>query len=71
MKARKVPTESINSNALSCGIDELIIRTGLGRTNAMKLADDAGAKFKYGRRTLYNLKKIDAYIDKLSESEAV
>lgn len=69
MKARKKPEISIKSNAFSCGIDELIIRTGLGRTNAMKLADDAGAKFKYGRRTLYNLKKIEAYIDKLSEHE--
>ncbi len=60
-----------NSQPISCGIDELMIKTGLGRNSALKLAAKAGAKFKFGRRTLYNLKKIDAYIDKLSESEAI
>jgi hypothetical protein len=72
MLPRKAIEQDItNKAAISCGIDELIIRTGLGMNSAKKLAEKAGAKFKFGRRTLYNLKKIDAYIDKLSESEAV
>ena len=71
MNARANLLTSSNTQAISCGIDELMLKTGLGRNKALKLADEAGAKFKYGRRTLYNLKKIDAYIDKLSESEAV
>lgn len=71
MNARNTNTESNSTNAICCGIDELTARIGLGTTKADELAGKAGARFKYGRRTLYNLKKIEAYIDKLSESEAV
>lgn len=39
----------------------------LGRDKAEQIAEDAGAKIKVGRRTLYDREKIDAYIDSLGE----
>ena len=35
----------------------------IGRNSAEKVAAAAGAKIKIGARTVYDLRKIDAYLD--------
>lgn len=45
------------------GIRELMEYTGLGRNSAMRLGAETGARVKIGARVLYDLRKIDAYID--------
>lgn len=47
--------------------DELRGYTSLGRNSAMKLGEDAGAKIKIGKRTLWDKEKISRYISALTE----
>ena len=54
---------------ISCDINTLADMTGLGKSMALKLGKDAKARFKYGRRTLYNVEKVKNYIDQLTEQE--
>ena len=49
--------------------EELRAYTGLGRNNAMLFAEEIGAKVKVGRRVLWDRKKIDQYLDELTELE--
>jgi hypothetical protein len=44
------------------GIEGLMKYTGLGRNTALKIGTDSGAKAKIGKRAIYDLRKIDAYI---------
>ncbi len=39
----------------------------VGRNMAIKIGTDAGAKIKVGRRVLWNVGKIQEYIDSMSE----
>ncbi len=48
-------------------IDELCHYASLGRNSAATLGKDAEAVVRVGRRVLYDKKKIDAYIEILSE----
>lgn len=48
--------------------EELRAYTGLGRNNAMKFSEEIGAKVKVGRRVLWDRKKIDQYLDELTEA---
>lgn len=48
--------------------EELRAYTGLGRNSAMKLGEEIGAKVKVGKRTLWDRKKIDQYLDELTEA---
>ena len=49
---------------LAVDITDLQKMTGLGRNNAMKLAQDADAVINLGlRRTLYNVDKVKIYLD--------
>ena len=43
-------------------IEGLMKYTGLGRNTALKIGIDSGAKAKIGKRAIYDLRKIDAYI---------
>ena len=47
--------------------EELRAYTGLGRNNAMKFGEEVGAKVKVGKRVLWDRKKIDRYLDELTE----
>lgn len=38
-----------------------------GRATAVKIGEDAGARIKIGRRVLYNVSKIQKYLDSISE----
>lgn len=46
-------------------VDELMIITGLGKNRARELGILAGSRIKFGRRTMYDLKKIEQYMDTL------
>ncbi|MBQ9258173.1 MAG: hypothetical protein IJ181_13815 [Acidaminococcaceae bacterium] len=45
-------------------IRELMEYTGLGRNKAYELAELACCKIKLNRRALYDLQKVDAYLEK-------
>lgn len=49
--------------------EELRAYTGLGRNSAMKLGEEIGAKVKVGKRVLWDRRKIDQYLDELTEIE--
>ena len=44
-------------------------RLNSGRQTAETVAAAAGAKIKVGRRTLYHVGKIEAYLDKLANEQ--
>lgn len=46
---------------------ELQSYIGLGRNNAMKFGEEAGAKVKLGKRVLWDKRKIDRYVDTLTK----
>lgn len=48
--------------------EELRAYTGLGRNNEMKFGEEIGAKVKVGKRVLWDRKKIDQYLDELTEA---
>ena len=45
------------------GIQDLADYLGMGRTNANKVGIEAQAKCKIGSRALYDLERVDAFID--------
>lgn len=48
-------------------VSELQGYVGLGFKSARKIAEEAGAIVKVGRLTKVNLKKVEVYLDKISE----
>ena len=38
-----------------------------GRKTAVEIGDNAGAKIKIGRRVLWNVSKVQQYLDNISE----
>ncbi len=40
---------------------------GAGRKVAIRVGTEAGARIQVGRRVLWNLRKIEAYLDSISE----
>lgn len=41
---------------------------GCGRNTAIKIGIAAGAKVKFGRRTVWNVSKVQRYIDSITET---
>ena len=64
-KERKAGTGAV----ITIGLPELMARLNSGRQTAEKVADAAGAKIKIGRRTLYHVGKIEAYLEQLAEQQ--
>lgn len=46
------------------GLKEIL---GCGRVSAVKIGTDAKAKISVGRRVLWNVKKVQEYLDSISE----
>lgn len=65
MKDRTVLTNVGESRLMD--VETLRGYVNLGRNNAMKLGENAGARVKIGKRVLYDRRKIDAYLDSLME----
>lgn len=55
--------------AMTIGLPELMARLNSGRRTAETVAAAAGAKIKVGRRTLYHVGKIEAYLDRLADEQ--
>lgn len=51
--------------------DELQALCGCGRQTAVKIGTSAGAKIVIGKRVLWNVRKIQAYLDYVSGSGGV
>ena len=51
--------------------DELQAMLGCGRPKTVEIGRAAGARIQCGRRVLWNVKKIQKYLDSLSEQRAM
>lgn len=51
----------------AAGIEYGCQRHGIGRCTMRKLAEDANAVVKIGKRWLFNVQKVDQYINDLSK----
>lgn len=65
MRARTVEQDLSRSRLL--GIKELQSYTGVGRTRATQIGRESNAIVHIGKRVLFDRKKIDQYIDSLTE----
>lgn len=59
--------ETTNKGAID--ITELMEYLSVGRQSADKVGKEAGAIIRIGRRKLFNVKKIQAYLDSKCEEE--
>ena len=59
---------STNNNMQKLAVDTEGLKEILdcGRMAAEEIGNKAGARFKVGRRTLWNIKKIQKFIDEIS-----
>ena len=48
-------------------IEQACMRYGLGKNTMRKVAEDAGAVIRIGRSYLINFRKVDEYLDEISE----
>ena len=55
-------------NKIAVDINELQIMLSVGRNTAIDIGEKAGAVIRIGRRKLYNVKKIESYMDQITES---
>lgn len=60
-RTKKDNIEEVSSVRFT-SIEGLMKYTGLGRNTALKLGMDSAAKVKIGKRSIYDLRKIDAYL---------
>lgn len=65
MRKRKSQNTGITARLMS--IEELRDYTNLGRNAAMNLGTMAGASVRVGKRILFDKRKIDECIDKMTE----
>lgn len=63
----KMREKNLNStDAKTGGIDEACARYGLGKASMRRVAEDAGAVIRIGKRYLINFTRVDRYMDALS-----
>lgn len=62
-KTNSVETE----NKITVDIYGLQAMLSIGRNTAAEIGEKAGAVIRVGRRKLYNVRKIEEYMNKLSE----
>lgn len=67
MNATKKFTEPNKFPRITVSTDVLQQMLGCGRASAVNIGDQAGARMQIGRRVLWNVEKVKAYIDDLSE----
>jgi hypothetical protein len=53
---------TIPDNAIAVNIQQLCLMLGCGKETARKIADAAGAKRKFGKRSLYEVELIRKYM---------
>lgn len=63
----KMREKNLNlTDAKTGGIDEACARYGLGKASMRRVAEDAGAVIRIGKRYLINFTRVDRYMDALS-----
>ena len=65
MSTKKLETRGAKDFSRLIGKEDLCSYLGLGRVGSERFARDAGAERRIGRRCLYDVKVLDAAIDKL------
>ena len=60
-------TESKIDMPITVGINELAAMLDCGHATARKIGEQANAKIVIGRRVLYSVDKVKAYIDNLTQ----
>lgn len=66
MQMRKKNLAEI-AEARTGGLEEACARYGLGKASMRKVAEDAGAVIRIGKRYLVNFVKVDSYMNSISE----
>lgn len=66
MQMRTRPHEGKNEIRTG-GIDEACARYGLGKASMRKVAEDANAVIRIGKRYLVNFAKVDIYMDAIAQ----
>ncbi len=59
-------SEADISKRITVNTEELKMMCGCGKDTAIRIGCEAGAKIKIGRRVLWNVAKVQKYMDKLS-----
>ncbi len=62
----KQPQYDIDNNTITTNTIGLMKMLGCGKVTAVKIGTDAEAKVQVGKRVLWNLPKIQKYIDVIS-----
>ena len=63
-----VRTSAIADNAnIAITTEELMNRLQSGRTTTVAIGKAAGARIQVGRRVLWNVNKVQKYLDEISE----
>lgn len=60
-------TESTADHPITVDINKLMSMLSCGKASARKIGEAAGAKINIGRRVLYNVGKVEDYLDHLAE----
>ncbi len=60
-------TEATPTQKIAVDVTMLQDMLSLGKNSAIEIGRKAGAEIHVGRRTLYNVKKVEAYMDQLTE----
>lgn len=63
----KITEKKIN-NPITVSITDVCALYGIGRNKAAEFGAQAGARVKLGKRVLYRVDKLNAYIESLTES---
>lgn len=58
---------SLISNCLAINTNTLMKVLNCGRYTAIKIGDNAGARISIGKRVLWNIKRIQRYLDDIAE----
>ena len=58
-----------NDIKLTTNTEGLLAMLGCGRTTAFKIGEEAHAKIKVGRRTLWSVEKIQNYLNNKTEQK--
>lgn len=58
-----------STERITVGIKELADMLSVGRNTALAIAEEAGAGIKFGRRKLYSVAKIKAFMNAQAEEQ--
>lgn len=67
MQKRKIVVPVDKWDMKTGSLDDGCARYALGRPTMRKVAEDAGAVVRIGRRYLVNFSKVDRYMDSIAE----